>query len=92
MKKWSLFGVIMLLGMLMTLAAFNNTQAGLIGLPNKIFFTSYRDGNAEIYSMKPDGSSQTRLTNNAAYDGQPSCLADTNKFVFVSNRAGNKEL
>jgi Tol biopolymer transport system component/N-acetylneuraminic acid mutarotase len=92
MKKWSLLGVIMLVALFVVLVAVNTTQAGLFTLPNKIFFTSYRDGNAEIYSMNPDGSFQTRLTNNVAYDGQPSCSADTNKFVFVSDRAGNQEI
>ena len=37
-------------------------------LGNLIVFNSYRDGNAEIYTMKPDGSSVTRLTNNSVYD------------------------
>ncbi|HEX3047570.1 MAG TPA: hypothetical protein VHY08_22655 [Bacillota bacterium] len=92
MKKYLLSGFFVLWGLLLVTFVYNNSQAALLSLPNKIFFTSYRDGNAEIYSMKPDGSSQTRLTNNTAYDGQPSCSADTNKFVFVSDRAGNKEI
>jgi len=33
-----------------------------------IAFTSYRDGNNEIYIMDEDGSGQTRLTNNQAND------------------------
>ncbi len=37
----------------------------------KIAFTSYRDGNAEIYVMNTDGSGVTRLTNNAAIDFAP---------------------
>ena len=38
----------------------------------RIAFNSDRDGNLEIYIMKADGSEQTRLTNNPAYDGAPS--------------------
>jgi TolB protein len=34
----------------------------------RIVFTSWRDGNAEIYVMNVDGSNQTRLTNNPARD------------------------
>ena len=34
----------------------------------QILFDSERDGNTEIYVMKADGSSQTRLTNNIADD------------------------
>ena len=39
---------------------------------SKIAFYSRRDGNNEIYIMNADGSSQTRLTNNAADDSFPS--------------------
>src|SRR2546429_1696267 len=34
----------------------------------KIYFDSNRDGTAQIYSMNPDGSSQTRLTNDSGVD------------------------
>jgi hypothetical protein len=41
------------------------------GRNGKIAFTSGRDGNSEIYSMNPNGTAQTRLTNNPASDFQP---------------------
>jgi hypothetical protein len=44
--------------------------------PEKIAFESDRDGNPEIYVMNPDGSGQTRLTNNTAIDSSPSVNAD----------------
>ena len=34
-------------------------------------FSSYRDGNEEVYAMNADGSGQTNLTNNAADDRYP---------------------
>ena len=37
----------------------------------RLAFTSGRDGNPEIYVMNADGSAQTRLTNNPAYDSHP---------------------
>src|SRR6266480_6113284 len=37
----------------------------------QIAFVSDRDGNFEIYGMKPDGSLQTRLTSNPAFDADP---------------------
>jgi hypothetical protein len=38
----------------------------------KIAFSSYRDGNAEIHTMNAaDGSGQTNLTNDSAYDANP---------------------
>lgn len=36
-----------------------------------IAFISSRDGNPEIYTMKADGSGQTRLTNDPASDKSP---------------------
>ncbi len=38
---------------------------------SRIVFQSQRDGNPEIYVMNTDRSNQTRLTNNPAYDGDP---------------------
>ena len=37
----------------------------------RILFTSNRDGNYDIYVMNADGSGQTDLTNNPAYDEKP---------------------
>lgn len=50
--------------------------------PEKIVFVSRRDGNDEIYSMNPDGSEQTRLTNNPASDVRPRLSPDRKKIVF----------
>jgi uncharacterized repeat protein (TIGR03803 family) len=58
----------------------------------KIVFASLRDGNYEIYSMNPDGSNQTRLTNNTATDNVPSISPDGNRIAFASNRDGNNEI
>src|SRR5215213_2898757 len=58
----------------------------------KIVFSSNRDGNFEIYSMNPDGTNQTRLTNNSAADKDPSISADGLKIAFTSTRNGNSEI
>jgi hypothetical protein len=58
----------------------------------KIAFVSERDGNKEIYIMNPDGSEQTRLTNDPALDYGPAWLPDGTKIVFVSDRDGNFEI
>ena len=46
-------------------------KAAFPGENGKIFFYSDRDGNEEIYSMNADGSGQTNITNDAAYDANP---------------------
>ncbi|HEX8423235.1 MAG TPA: hypothetical protein VF634_07485, partial [Pyrinomonadaceae bacterium] len=58
-------------------------------LDSKIAFTSERDGNQEIYIMDPDGSQQTRLTNNTASDADPAWSPDGTKIAFVSDRDGS---
>jgi uncharacterized repeat protein (TIGR03803 family) len=58
----------------------------------KIAFASLRDGNYEIYSMNPDGSNQTRLTNNTAEDYAPAMSSDGNRIAFGSFRDGNYEI
>ena len=57
-------------------------------LRSKIAFVSYRDGNAEIYTMNPDGSQQTRLTNNAADDTDPNWSPDGTKIAFMRGYNG----
>lgn len=37
---------------------------------SSIVFTSERDGSADLYRVKPDGSSLERMTNDPAYDDQ----------------------
>ena len=59
---------------------------------NTIAFTSYRDGNSEIYTMNADGTAQTRLTTNPASDGDPEWSPDGQKIAFTSNRDGNSEI
>jgi Tol biopolymer transport system component len=59
---------------------------------SRIVFFSDRDGNYEIYSMNPDGSDQTRMTDNPATDRQPSFSPNGKEILFVSERDGNVEI
>src|SRR6266851_5246656 len=60
--------------------------------PAKLAFASNRDGNFEIYSMSPDGSAQTRLTTNPAFEATPAFSADGTKIAFESSRTGNGDI
>jgi Tol biopolymer transport system component len=52
----------------------------------QIAFTSWRDGNAEIYVMGRDGSNVRRLTNHPAFDNYPVFSPDGTQIAFASNR------
>jgi len=54
-----------------------------------ILFSSDIDGNREIYSMLPDGSSMQRLTESPDEDTDPTWSPDHAQIAFVSNRDGN---
>jgi Tol biopolymer transport system component len=66
----------------------------------RIAFTSYRDGNAEIYLMNTDGpstgsgvtSAVTRLTNSAGDDEAASWSSNGSQLAFASNRDGDYEI
>jgi RHS repeat-associated protein len=53
---------------------------------SQIVFASNRDGNAQLYLMNSDGSSQTRLTNNLANDESPKWSPDNSCILFQSDR------
>jgi Tol biopolymer transport system component len=58
----------------------------------KIVFASYRDGNMDICVMNPDGSYQTRLTNNPAKDEYPTWSPDGKRIAFGSTRDSHSEI
>ena len=51
-----------------------------------IVFYSERDGNAEIYVMNPDGSSQRRLTENDSDEFTPAWSPNGTQIAFQSDR------
>jgi len=63
-----------------------------LGTEEWIVFTSNRDGNQEIYKVKPDGTGLENLTRNPANDYSPSGHAGINLLAFVTDRDGNPEI
>lgn len=58
----------------------------------RMAFTSYRDGNAEIYLASVDGSDQHRVITSASFDDEPDLSRDAMRLVFVSTRSGAERL
>ncbi len=56
-----------------------------------IAFTSYRDGDYEIYSIKPDGTDLKRLTNSPGNEGHNAVSPDGKWIAFTSAREGYKD-
>jgi Tol biopolymer transport system component len=54
-----------------------------------IVFGSRRDGDSELYVMRPDGSNPVRLTDAPGYDGGPFFSPDGKRIVYRSDRKGN---
>lgn len=55
----------------------------------QIVFTSFRDGNAEIYLMDADGKNPKRITDKPGYDGGPFFSPDGKKIIYRSDRKEN---
>ncbi len=73
-------------------ASMEPARAAFPGGNGKIAFSSHRDGNPEVYAMNANGSGQTNLTNDPAFDERPAFSPDGAKIAFESNRDGNGEV
>ena len=56
-----------------------------------IAFTSFRDGDYEIYTIKPDGTELKRLTDSPGNDAHSSWSPDGKWIAFASARGGFKD-
>lgn len=64
---------------------------GVTACGNRIYFSSTRDGNSEIYSANADGSDVRRLTKDPGIDVSPAC-GPQGQIAFVSNRHGSPQI
>jgi hypothetical protein len=83
-------GVIILVASVFMLPSLLNQQQSAFptfpGENGKIFFSSTREGNTEIYVMNADGTSPKRLTNNPAADYEPDWSTKPSlSFIVISS-------
>ena len=62
------------------------------GLDSRIFFSSNRDGDWDIYSMDVNGDNLVQLTDHPASDHQPAASPDGRRIAFTSERGGTPDL
>jgi Tol biopolymer transport system component len=55
----------------------------------RIAFLSDRDGDLEVYTMRPNGSSVRQLTSNDAFEFRPNWSPDSGMITFTSDRDGD---
>jgi Tol biopolymer transport system component len=56
---------------------------------SQIVFTSFRDGDGEIYIMDSNGKNARRITSAKGYDGGPFFSPDGRRIIYRSDRKGN---
>lgn len=67
-------------------------EAAFPGKNGRIAFVSRQDGDAEIYTIRPDGSGLRQITHNRADDEGPKWSPDGTKLAFWSYRDGDSEI
>ncbi|MCZ6635211.1 MAG: DUF5050 domain-containing protein [bacterium] len=64
----------------------------LLAYCSRIVFESYRDGNAEIYAINPDGTGLTNLTQHPSDDQAPRGSPNGHRIAFETNRDGSFDI
>jgi Tol biopolymer transport system component len=101
-KSMAMAAAMVLAGLLVALAVTaREAGATFSGEDGRIVFASNRttgegvvnpEGDFEIFTMNPDGTGLTQLTENAAFDFDPEWSGDGKRIAFESNRDGFSEI
>lgn len=76
--------VVLILLLLTTATSATTSRAAFAGRNGRIAFSSYREGQLDIFTMQPDGGSLRNLTEDPEPDFQPAWSADGSRIAFVS--------
>lgn len=87
-SKFLVRSLYVILSALYSISIFAQDQMDTTNESEIIAFTSWRDGNAEIYTIKSDGSELTRLTFAEGDDYTPAWSPDGEYIAFTSMRDG----
>ena len=87
-RPLSALTAVALAGCLLALVFAGGASSAFPGSNGKIVFASDRDGGLDVYSMEPDGSVESRLTNTIGDDTRPMWSSDGTRIVFSSRREG----
>jgi TolB protein len=69
----------------------NGLNMGPVLCNGRVYYSSSRDGNSEIYSAAMDGSDPRRLTRDPGIDVSPTC-GPGGRLAFVSSRHGGPQI
>jgi dipeptidyl aminopeptidase/acylaminoacyl peptidase len=92
LRRLALPTLAFLVALLTAAIAAGESRAAFPGANGKLVFETNRDGNAEIYTMNPDGTNRVDLTRNPAEDVDPRWSAEGARIVFATDRTGNYQI
>ena len=89
LPKFKLLRVLLLLPLLILIFGATPAHSQSPSTSERIAFAAYRNGQWDIYSLKPDGSDPRQITNDPFDDTDPAYSPDGTKIAYASRRDNN---